>query len=92
MQRAELAASFVQHPYWQIMAKSMSGTIQRETEQALASDEHIAINRASVAMCRKYLNMPFIDIEQGKLAMNEYEKAMARGRNNTLSGQPREVQ
>jgi len=56
----------------------LSGTIQNETEQALASDEHIAMNRASVAMCRKVLQMPFFDIEQGRLADSEYRKAQAR--------------
>lgn len=77
MQRAEMAASFVQHPYWAIMSRSMSGTIQAETENLLASDEHKDVNRASVAISRKYLQMPFFDIEQGRLAQAEFDKAKA---------------
>src|SRR5437867_1040903 len=67
LERAGLAASFVEHPYWPIVARMLSGTIQSETEQLLVSDDHRDSNRASVAICRKYLNMPFFDIEQGKL-------------------------
>src|SRR6267142_4116282 len=78
VRRADYAASFVQHPYWEIVSRMLSGTIQNETEQALASDEHIAMNRASVAMCRKVLQMPFFDIEQGRLEDSEYRKAQAR--------------
>src|SRR5688572_24078047 len=65
VRRADLAASFVQHPYWEIVSRMLSGTIQAETEQLLGGDEHREVNRASVAMCRKVLQMPFFDIEQG---------------------------
>jgi len=94
MTRADLAASFVEHPYWAIMGKMLSGTIQAETEQLLSGDDHKEVNRASVAMCRKLLQMPFFDIEQGQLAQREYLKAQAQSarRRTTQSGiEPREV-
>lgn len=78
VRRAEYAASFVEHPYWEILARMLSGTIQAETEQLLAGDDHVAVNRASVAMCRKVLQMPFFDIEQGKVAESAYRNAVAR--------------
>lgn len=78
MTRAAMADSFVQHPYWPIVARMLSGTIQAETECLLASDEHRDVNRASVAMCRKVLNMPFFDIEQGKVADAEYKRIQSR--------------
>lgn len=56
----------------------LSGTIQAETEQLLSGDDHVAVNRASVAICRKVLQMPFFDIEQGKLAESAYKNAVAR--------------
>ena len=76
--RADLAASFTAHPYWDIISRMLSGTIQAETEQLLNSDDHLAVNRASVAMCRKILQMPFFDIEQGRLAESEYQRALAQ--------------
>lgn len=93
MRRAELAMSFVQHPYWDIVARMLSGTIQAETEQLLAGDENRQVNRASVAMCRKVLQMPFFDIEQGKVAELEFTKAKARlGGRFTQNDLRREVQ
>ena len=93
--RAALAASFVEHPYWDIVARMLSGTIQAETEQALSSNDHLESNRAAVAHCRKMLQMPFFDIEQGQLAQREYLKAQAQlvRRRATQSGlEPHEVQ
>lgn len=81
--RADLAASFVQHPYWEIVSRMLSGTIQAETEQALSSNEHLDSNRAAVAHCRKMLQMPFFDIEQGRMAESEYQKSMARSLRRT---------
>ena len=78
IQRADWAATFVVHPYWAVLSKMLAGTIQAETEQLLASDEHVAVNRASVAMCRKVLQAPFFDIEQGRLAGGEYQKMQAK--------------
>lgn len=75
MTRATLAAEFVQQPYWDIMSRMLSGTIQNETEQLLTGDEHMAVNRASVAICRKVIQMPFFDIEQGRMADELYKKA-----------------
>lgn len=95
MRRAELAASFVDHPYWPIICKMLSGTIQASTEELLAGDDHKEVNRAAVAMCRKMMQMPFFDIEQGQLAQREYLKAQAQSarRRTTQSGiEPREVQ
>lgn len=92
MKRAEMAASFVQHPYWPIISRSMSGTIQASTESLLTSDEHKDVDRASVAMCRKYLQMPFFDIEQGKAVVAEFERAKATlRRRNNQSADAREV-
>jgi hypothetical protein len=95
VRRADHAASFVAHPYWEIVARMLSGTIQAETEQLLASDDHVAVNRASVAICRKVLQMPFFDIEQGRLAESEYRKAQAhfaKRRSNQAGAQtPTEV-
>lgn len=95
MQRAEWAASFVQHPYWAIMSRSMSRTIQVETEDLLSGDDHKDVNRASVAISRKYLQMPFFDIEQGRLAAAEFERAkahLARRRPIQSGPAPHEVQ
>lgn len=78
LNRAELAASFVQHPYWDILSSMLSGTIQAETEQLLSGDDHKEVNRASVAICRKVIQMPFFDIEQGRLATSMYESEMQR--------------
>jgi hypothetical protein len=78
MTRAELAASFVEHPYWATVSRMLAGTIQAETEQLLAGDDHKESNRASVAMCRKVLQMPFFDIEQGKAAEERYQGAVQR--------------
>src|SRR3989304_5579796 len=47
VRRADYAKSFVQHPYWEIVSRMLSGTIQAETEQLLAGGGHIAVNRAS---------------------------------------------
>ena len=95
LQRADMAASFVEHPYWPIVARMLSGTIQSETEELLAGDAHKDVNRASVAMCRKVLNMPFFDIEQGKAASAEYKRVQSnllrrRGSQSDLAS--REVQ
>ena len=77
VKRADWAGSFVEHPYWLVMTRMLSGTIQNETEQILSGDDHAAVNRASVAICRKVLQMPFLDIEQGQLAERERQRAQA---------------
>lgn len=95
IKRAELAASFIAHPYWEYVSRMLSGTIQAETEEVLASNEHLESNRAAVAHCRKMLQMPFRDIEQGRLAEGEYRKAQASyaRRRGVQSGPvPHEVQ
>lgn len=76
VERADLARNFVNDPYWSVVSRMLSGTIQSETEEMLISDEHLAVNRASVAICRKVLQMPFFDIEQGKVAEDMYRSAL----------------
>lgn len=75
--RAVQAKSFIDHPYWVVISRMLSGTIQSETEQLLASDEHRSVNRASVAICRKVLQAPFFDIEQGRMVEKQFEIAKA---------------
>lgn len=95
IQRAEYAASFVVHPYWRdVMSRMLSGTIQSETESILAGDDHAAVNRASVGICRKVLQAPHFDIEQGRVAEATYEKAKlqySRNRRGSGEASPREV-
>lgn len=76
--RANMAMSFVEHPYWNVMSKMLSGTIKAETEEMLAGDSKLALNRASVAICRKILQAPFFDIEQGKIAQAVYIAALRK--------------
>jgi hypothetical protein len=87
--RAEMAAQFVEDPYWAVVSRMLSGTIQSETEALLSSDEHREVNRASVAIARKVLQMPYFDIEQGRLAQATYEKAKSQqSRNRRAAGYP----
>lgn len=88
VRRAEFAASFAVHPYWtDVMSRMLAGTIQSETEAILTSDVNVAVNRASVGICRKVLQMPHFDIEQGRLAEATYEKAKQQyNRNRRGSG------
>lgn len=80
MQRADFARSFVEHPYWAVMSRMLSGTIAAETERMLESDDGLAMSRASVGMCRKILKAPYFDIEQGKAAEVAYQAAIARSK------------
>lgn len=92
--RAELAASFVSHPYWEVVSGMLAGTIKAETEELLLDDKHAPVNRASVAICRKVLQAPSFDIEQGRLADEYYRKAkghIARRSVNQSGSAPREV-
>lgn len=62
----------------------LSGTIHSETEDMLSGDERLHVNRASIAICRKLLQMPFFDIQQGTLArtmlaVNEAKLGLTRG-------------
>lgn len=90
MQRADFARSFVEHPYWAVMSRMLSGTIAAETEQLLAGNEKEEMNRASVGVCRKILKMPFYDIEQGKAAEVAYQAAIARSKVARSEGAERE--
>jgi hypothetical protein len=93
IRRAEMAAVFVQEPYWIILSKMLSRTIQSETEQLLLSDERKDMNRASIAICRKVLQAPYTDIEQGELADKAYQKAKEHYSRNRRGAEnaPREV-
>jgi hypothetical protein len=75
---SSMAQSFIMHPYWDRVAKMLSGTIQSETEQLLSGSDKQDINRASVAICRKVLQMPFIDIEQGRMVEEMYQKSKTK--------------
>lgn len=67
--RADMAMRFIEEGYWSLMCQMLTGTIRAETEEMLAGDERLVMNRASVAVCRKVMRMPFIDIEQGERAL-----------------------
>lgn len=69
MNRANLASSFVEHPYWALMCNMLMGTTKSEFEEMLTSDDRLPLARASVVVCRKVMRMPFLDIEQGKRAV-----------------------
>lgn len=56
----------------------LNNTIQAETEEMLRGDDRLPMNRASVAMCRKVLQMPFFDIEQGFIAESRYNIAVQK--------------
>lgn len=76
MERAGMAASFIAHPYWRFMSKFLSNVVSAETESLLdktRSQEH-DMNRAAVSVARRLLQMPFIDIEQGKQAIELTER------------------
>ncbi len=82
LDRAEKAQDLVNTDYWLIMSDMLKGTINSEFEEMLADDRHLPLNRASVAIARKILRMPYLDIEQGKAAVKAVEthKAAYRGK------------
>jgi len=84
LDRAEKAQDLVNTDYWVIMSDMLKGTINSEFEEMLADDGHLPLNRASVAVARKILRMPYIDIEQGKAAVKAVEthQAAYRGKLN----------
>ena len=61
-------------PYWAVINEMLSGTIKSEMEDMLQGDERLAMNRASVAICRKVQRMPHVDIEQAGLAAKAIER------------------
>lgn len=73
-ERALLARRFVDEPYWKVMCRMLTGTIQSEHEEMLTNDARLPLSRASVAICRKVMRMPFLDIEQGEKAAKVLER------------------
>lgn len=77
---AAMAHSFVEHPYWRRMSNMLANTEKAELETLLdptQSDVH-ALSRASVAMIRKLLAMPHVDIAQGDQAVKAVENHRER--------------
>lgn len=73
---AEHASSFIRHTYWNRMLKMLKNIERVETDALLdptQQDQH-ALCRASVAICRKVIAMPYTDIEQGKQAVAAVER------------------
>ncbi len=77
LDRAEKAKDFINTDYWTIVSDMLKGTINSEFEEMLADDSHLPLNRASVAVARKVLRMPYIDIEQGRAAVKAVETHQA---------------
>ena len=75
---ASEAASFASHNYWRRMTVMLNGMINAEFEEMLNEDGKRELNRASIAVARKMLRMPFIDIQQGKAAVSAVERHAAR--------------
>jgi hypothetical protein len=77
---AEHASSFIRHTYWTRMLHLLKNMERVETDTLLDStqqDQH-ALCRASVAVCRKVMAMPYTDIEQGKQAVRIVEQHTLR--------------
>ncbi len=70
--------------------RMLSGTISAETEKMLEGDENLALSRASVAICRKVMKMPYFDIEQGRAAGAAYQAAVARSKGARREGAERD--
>ena len=89
LDRAEKAQDFVNTDYWIFVSDMLKGTINSEFEEMLANDSHLSLNRASVAVARKVLRMPYIDIEQGKAAVKAVEthQAAYRGKLGKSQGE-----
>jgi hypothetical protein len=78
---AALAHNFVDHPYWSRMSRMLANTEKAEMETLLdptTPPEAQSLSRASVAMIRRLLAMPYTDIEQGKQAVNAVEQHRVR--------------
>lgn len=74
---AALAHGFINHPYWARISRMLASTEKAEMETLLdpTSDAgHQALSRASVAMIRKLLAMPHVDIAQGAAAVKVVEQ------------------
>lgn len=78
LERASQASDFLHHPYWALLSRMLAGTIHAETEEMLSGDAHLAVNRASVAICRKILSAPFADVEQGRAVQEAMERLRER--------------
>jgi len=74
---AEEANTFLVQPYWRRMTVMLDRTISSEFEEMLQSEGTRELNRAAIVVARKMLRMPFIDVEQGKLAVKAVERQQA---------------
>jgi hypothetical protein len=74
---AEEAANFITTAYWRRMTVMLDRTIASEFEEMLQGEGSRELNQASIVVARKMLRMPFIDIEQGKAAVQAVERHQA---------------
>jgi len=77
---AEHAASFIRHEYWTRMLRMLRNLERAETDTLLdpTQQEQHALCRASVAVCRKVMAMPYADMEQGRQAVRAVEQHQLR--------------
>ena len=77
---AENAISFTKSVYWDRMMLMLRNMEKTELNVLLNPKEVEAhsIARASVAVCRKVMAMPYIDIEQGKAAIQQLDAYRAK--------------
>ena len=78
---ASMAHSYITHPYWERVARMLANTEKAELETLLdptSTPEAQMLSRASVATVRRLLAMPYIDIEQGKQAVDAVEQHRVR--------------
>lgn len=81
MDIAAMAHNFVDHPYWARISRMLSLTEKAEMETLLdptSPPEAQALSRASVAMIRRLLAMPYTDIAQGEQAVQAVERHVVR--------------
>ena len=80
---AGIAKAFVDHPYWSRMTRMLQNMERAEMEVLLSAKQHEQheLSRASIAVCRKVIAMPLLDIEQGKAAVSAVERHEARFNN-----------
>lgn len=74
---AATAHGFINHPYWSRMSRMLASTERAELETLLdptCGPDRQALSRASVAMIRKLLAMPHIDVAQGAAAVKIVEQ------------------
>ena len=78
---AASAHGFIDHPYWSRMSSMLAATEKAEMETLLdptAPPEAQTLSRASVAIVRRVLAMPYTDIAQGEQAVKAVERHQMR--------------